>query len=64
MKSGHYRFGEIDWQEFEEVINGRGICNHERLAAKRKAWEEGRGCAKPRWRTQKNNAPVRPHKRK
>jgi ring-1,2-phenylacetyl-CoA epoxidase subunit PaaA len=23
------------------VINGRGICNHERLAAKRKAWEEG-----------------------
>ena len=28
-------------QEFDEVINGRGICNHERLAAKRKAWEEG-----------------------
>ena len=27
--------------EFDEVINGRGICNHERLAAKRKAWEEG-----------------------
>ena len=24
-----------------EVINGRGICNHERLGAKRKAWEEG-----------------------
>ncbi|HBR2016846.1 TPA: 1,2-phenylacetyl-CoA epoxidase subunit A, partial [Klebsiella pneumoniae] len=23
------------------VISGRGICNHERLAAKRKAWEEG-----------------------
>lgn len=40
-QSGHYRFGEIDWQEFNEVINGRGICNHERLAAKRKAWEEG-----------------------
>ncbi len=38
--SGHYRFGEIDWQEFNEVISGRGICNHERLAAKRKA---GRG---------------------
>ncbi len=35
--SGHYRFGEIDWQEFDEVITGRGICNHERLAAKRKA---------------------------
>ena len=40
-ESGHYRFGEIDWQEFDEVINGRGICNHERLAVKRKAWEEG-----------------------
>ncbi len=40
-ESGHYRFGEIDWQEFDEVISGRGICNHERLAAKRKAWEEG-----------------------
>ncbi len=39
--SGHYRFGEIDWQEFDEVINGRGICNHERLAAKRKAWDDG-----------------------
>jgi ring-1,2-phenylacetyl-CoA epoxidase subunit PaaA len=23
------------------VIAGRGICNHERLGAKRKAWEEG-----------------------
>ncbi|MCS5873643.1 hypothetical protein LN650_18025 [Klebsiella pneumoniae subsp. pneumoniae] len=34
--SGHYRFGEIDWQEFNEVIGGRGICNHERLAAKRR----------------------------
>ncbi|MBA4435497.1 1,2-phenylacetyl-CoA epoxidase subunit A, partial [Escherichia coli] len=40
-ESGHYRFGEIDWQEFNEVINGRGICNQERLDAKLKAWEEG-----------------------
>ncbi len=39
--SGHYRFGAIDWHEFNEVIAGRGICNHERLGAKRKAWEEG-----------------------
>lgn len=28
-------------RKFNEVISGRGICNHERLAAKRKAWEEG-----------------------
>lgn len=39
--SGHYRFGEIDWAELNEVIHGRGQCNHERLQAKRKAWDEG-----------------------
>lgn len=39
--TGHYEFGEIDWQEFNEVIAGRGLCNEERLLAKRKAWEEG-----------------------
>ena len=39
--SGHYRFGEIDWSEFHEVIHGRGQCNHERLQAKRRAWDEG-----------------------
>jgi ring-1,2-phenylacetyl-CoA epoxidase subunit PaaA len=39
--SGHYRFGEIDWAELNEVIAGRGICNHERLAAKRRAWDRG-----------------------
>ncbi len=57
--SGHYRFGEIDWQEFNEVISGRGICNHERLAAKRKAWEEGEWCAKPRWPMRKTAGPQR-----
>lgn len=39
--SGHYRFGEIDWAELNDVIQGRGQCNHERLQAKRKAWDEG-----------------------
>ncbi|WMY76530.1 1,2-phenylacetyl-CoA epoxidase subunit PaaA [Buttiauxella selenatireducens] len=39
--TGHYEFSEIDWHEFNEVIAGRGLCNEERLAAKRKAWEEG-----------------------
>ena len=39
--TGHYQFSEIDWHEFNEVIAGRGLCNEERLAAKRKAWEEG-----------------------
>ncbi|XNM46793.1 hypothetical protein ACLK15_08060 [Escherichia coli] len=40
-ESGHYRFGGTDWLQLNEVINGRGICNQERLDAKRKAWEEG-----------------------
>jgi len=39
--AGHYRFGEIDWRELHEVIKGRGQCNHERLQAKRRAWEDG-----------------------
>jgi ring-1,2-phenylacetyl-CoA epoxidase subunit PaaA len=40
--TGHYRFGEIDWQEFEDVLKGNGPCNRERMAAKRRAHEEGR----------------------
>lgn len=38
---GHYRFGEIDWEEFYQVIKGEGICNYERVEAKRKAWKDG-----------------------
>jgi ring-1,2-phenylacetyl-CoA epoxidase subunit PaaA len=60
--SGHYRFGAIDWQEFNEVIAGRGICNHERLGAKRKAWEEGAWVRKPRWRMRKNSRLATPRK--
>lgn len=37
----HYRFGKIDWAEFYQVIKGNGICNHERVGAKRKGWEDG-----------------------
>lgn len=40
-KTGHYQFGSIDWAEFYQVINGHGMCNDERLKAKRQAWEEG-----------------------
>ncbi|HTV51921.1 MAG TPA: 1,2-phenylacetyl-CoA epoxidase subunit PaaA [Steroidobacteraceae bacterium] len=40
--SGHYHFGAIDWTEFDEVLSGNGPCNHERMAARRKAHEEGR----------------------
>jgi len=40
-ESGHYDFGEIDGNEFWEVVKGNGPCNKERLEARRQAWEEG-----------------------
>jgi len=38
----HYDFGEINWEEFWNVVKGNGPCNKQRLDAKRKAHEEGR----------------------
>ena len=38
---GGYNFTEPDWSEFYAVINGNGPCNVERLAARKKAWEDG-----------------------
>jgi ring-1,2-phenylacetyl-CoA epoxidase subunit PaaA len=40
-KTGHYTFGEIDWQEFIEVIAGNGPCNKQRMEKRRKAHSEG-----------------------
>ena len=40
--TGHYEFGEINWTEFFAVIAGQGPCNHERIEARRKAWEGGK----------------------
>ncbi|WP_233589122.1 1,2-phenylacetyl-CoA epoxidase subunit PaaA [Gynurincola endophyticus] len=37
----HYDFGEIDWEEFWAVVKGNGPCNKERLAARKKAWDDG-----------------------
>ncbi len=34
--------GSIDWNEFQEVLQGNGPCNRERLEARRRAHEEGR----------------------
>ena len=39
--SQHWTFGEIDWQEFRQVLAGNGPCNRDRLAARRKAHEDG-----------------------
>jgi len=36
-----YDFGEIDWNEFWNVVKGNGPCNRERLSARVKAHEEG-----------------------
>lgn len=37
----HYETGEIDWDEFNRVIQGNGLCNKARIASRRRAWEEG-----------------------
>ena len=41
-KRNHYDFGEINWEEFWNVVKGNGPCNKERLDARRKAWDEGK----------------------
>ncbi|MDX1555864.1 MAG: Phenylacetic acid catabolic protein, partial [Xanthomonadales bacterium] len=38
---GHYDFGEIDWDEFMQVISGNGPCNRQRLAHHVRAKDEG-----------------------
>lgn len=40
--TGNWDFGEINWDEFYNVIKGNGPCNKERIASRRKAHEEGR----------------------
>ena len=39
--SGHYRFSDIDWQEFFDVIAGNGPCNRERMQKRREAHDDG-----------------------
>ena len=38
----HYSFGEIDWQEFQNVLAGNGQCNRERMQTRRQAHDNGR----------------------
>ncbi len=40
-QQGHYQFGDIDWQEFFNVLNGNGPCNRERLETRRRAHDNG-----------------------
>ncbi len=37
----HYDFGEINWDEFWNVVKGNGPCNKQRLAARKKAHDDG-----------------------
>jgi ring-1,2-phenylacetyl-CoA epoxidase subunit PaaA len=37
----HYDFGEINWDEFWNVVKGNGPCNKQRLQARKDAWEKG-----------------------
>ncbi|MHA6324772.1 1,2-phenylacetyl-CoA epoxidase subunit PaaA [Roseivivax sp. CAU 1753] len=41
-EKGGYDFSEPDWDEFYEVLKGNGPCNTERLAARNKAWNDGK----------------------
>lgn len=39
--TGHWEMGEIDWEEFWNVVKGKGKCNRQRLRARREAYEKG-----------------------
>ncbi|MBL4789436.1 MAG: 1,2-phenylacetyl-CoA epoxidase subunit A [Kordiimonadaceae bacterium] len=40
-ETGHYDFGELDWDEFWAVVKGDGVCASNRLDARRKAAADG-----------------------
>ena len=40
-ETGKWEYGELDWDEFNEVLAGRGPCNAQRLTRRREAHENG-----------------------
>jgi ring-1,2-phenylacetyl-CoA epoxidase subunit PaaA len=40
-ENGNWEYSPIDWEEFHQVLVGNGPCNRERLAARRKAHDDG-----------------------
>ncbi len=40
-QSGHYQFSAIDWQEFHDVLAGKGPCNRQRMQTRRDAHQNG-----------------------
>ncbi|MFB6306127.1 MAG: Phenylacetic acid catabolic protein, partial [Flavobacteriales bacterium] len=41
-EKGHYDFGEINWDEFWNVLKGNGPCNKQRIDDRRNAYENGK----------------------
>jgi ring-1,2-phenylacetyl-CoA epoxidase subunit PaaA len=39
--TGHFEYGEIDWSEFQAVLNGDGPCNIQRMQRRTTAHREG-----------------------
>jgi ring-1,2-phenylacetyl-CoA epoxidase subunit PaaA len=39
--NGNWEYSAIDWEEFKQVLSGNGPCNRDRLAARRKAHDDG-----------------------
>ena len=37
----HWEFGEINWDEFYQVVSGNGICNKARIKARQDAYDNG-----------------------
>jgi len=52
----HYEHGEVNWEEFYNVIGGNGPCNRERMRARVKADVDGR------WVREAANAYAEKHK--
>jgi ring-1,2-phenylacetyl-CoA epoxidase subunit PaaA len=42
LPDGGYQSGEIDWEEFWQVVNGNGPCNAQRIAHHRQAHTNGK----------------------
>jgi ring-1,2-phenylacetyl-CoA epoxidase subunit PaaA len=40
-ETGRWEHGPLDWNEFREVLAGRGPCNAQRMERRREAHEEG-----------------------
>ncbi|MEZ5857313.1 MAG: 1,2-phenylacetyl-CoA epoxidase subunit PaaA [Hyphomicrobiaceae bacterium] len=39
--TGHWTYGDIDWEEFKRVIAGEGPCNRQRMAHRRQSEADG-----------------------